>query len=126
MDAICKMMRDYAHNDMCACGNCGADFYFGGCCEDTKCPRCGCEDSDRFNPCGIADFFEYVVDSVQEFDDSHIVFTMYGKTVKIDLESSTAMYKEGSGNVGSCDIDEHITDEIHELRRFYESCKESK
>lgn len=126
MKAIYKMMKNYAYNDMCSCSNCGVDFYFGGCCEGAKCLCCGCEDSDKFTPCGITDFFEYVVNSVQEFDDSHIVFTMYGKTVNIDLESSTAICKGESGSVERCDIDEHIINEIRELHKFYESCEESK
>lgn len=125
MKEIYKIMKDYAYNDMCACGNCGADFYFGGCCEGRKCPICGygSEDDHNFQECCMMDFLEYVVESIQQFDNNHIKFTMYGKTVTIDFESSTMICEDESGKVESCHVDEWVIIVLYEVYEFWESCK---
>lgn len=129
MKTIYKIMKNYAYKDMCTCGNCGADFYFGGCCEIKKCPVCGYEHSEvsdnlyKFQERSLMDFFDYVVESVQHFDNKYTKFTMHGKTVTIDFKSSTMTCEDELGNVESCEVDVWILVALCDVYEFRESAR---
>jgi hypothetical protein len=129
MKEIYKIMKNYADKNMCACGNCGADFYFEGRRESRKCPVCGYECSeesdnlDDFQECNLVDFFDYVVESVQHFDNKYTKFTMHGKTVTIDFKSSTMTCEDESGNIESCEVDVWILIALCDVFTFRENAR---